>query len=215
MPAEGVNVYNDPWDKADLEGFAMLFDRIPDTNERTYRGVTCQRWLVRFQEDQEPTPRWIDYGDAVPWIQPLFNTINFQLDRPPHQFTAASQLAGLYWNDSSTYTPPYAGATTIVVPHACRLRSWAAHLYISNVANGPPNPYFRFDSNAFASYYYEILGSAGAPVHLYPYEDLLEGHNMAAGDMISVMHFCACTGAQTLSDQNVTLALILQWGDFT
>lgn len=74
-------IYLDPWDKADLEGTAMLIDRIPDITERTYRGVTCQRWLVRFAPDQDNAKRWLDYGDAEPYTYPHL---------APHVFTLGS-----------------------------------------------------------------------------------------------------------------------------
>lgn len=67
---EQCKIYLDPWDKADLEGTAMLINRMPDIGERTYRGVTCQRWLVRFQPDQDNAMRWLDYGDAETYVYP-------------------------------------------------------------------------------------------------------------------------------------------------
>jgi len=74
---EQCKIYLDPWDKNDLEGTAMLIDRIPDTYEATYRGVTCQRWLVRFMPDQDNAKRWLDYTDAEAYVYPIQNAAQF------------------------------------------------------------------------------------------------------------------------------------------
>lgn len=87
---EQCKIYLDPWDKADLEGTAMLINRMPDITDRTYRGVTCQRWLVRFQPDQDNAFRWLDYTDAEAYEYPYLT---------PHVFTLGSPYIAL--NDAS------------------------------------------------------------------------------------------------------------------
>jgi len=79
--AEQCAIYLDPYDKTNLEGTAMLIGRMPDIGDRTYRGVTCQRWFVRFLPDQAIVYRWLDYGDAEPYVFPIVDShmFNFSL----------------------------------------------------------------------------------------------------------------------------------------
>ncbi len=79
---EQCKIYLDPWDKLDLEGTAMLISRMPDITDREYRGVTCQRWFVRFVPDQAIVFRWLDYGDAEPYEYPYLTPHVFTLGGP-------------------------------------------------------------------------------------------------------------------------------------
>jgi len=87
---EQCKIYLDPWDKNHLEGTAMLIDRIPDTYEATYRGVTCQRWLARFAPDQDNAKRWLDYTDAEPYDYPELSPYALTLGSPDMEITDAS-----------------------------------------------------------------------------------------------------------------------------
>lgn len=87
---EQCKIYLDPWDKTDLEGTAMLIKRMPDIEEGTYRGVTCQRWFVRFLPDQDIVFRWLDYDDAEPYAYPHLATHVFTMGSPYIAITDAS-----------------------------------------------------------------------------------------------------------------------------
>lgn len=87
---EQCAIYLDPWDKTDLEATAMLIARMPDITDRIYRGVTCQRWFVRFVPDQAVVFRWLDYGDAEPYVFPYLTPHVFTLGTPLIEITDAS-----------------------------------------------------------------------------------------------------------------------------
>lgn len=71
MATQQCPIYLDPWDKLSLEGVAMCVSRMANIADATYRGVTCQRWWVRFGPGLELVHRWLDVADQSDYVYPI------------------------------------------------------------------------------------------------------------------------------------------------
>lgn len=99
MPTQQCPIYLDPWDKENLEGAAMCVSRMLGIEERTYRGITCERWHVRFGPGQGLCHRWLDVADQSNYVYPIDRSVWILFTHA--QFTRDSE--------SLWYTPLYVG----------------------------------------------------------------------------------------------------------
>jgi len=137
---EQCKIYLDPWDKTDLEGTAMLINRMPDIDERTYRSVTCQRWLVRFLPDQDNAMRWLDYNDAETYEYPYLTPHVFTLAVPSIAINDASPACSFLSAHAVQLTWwPGIHVAAFIMPHDGFLRGYSI-MYTTVGASGGSNP---------------------------------------------------------------------------
>lgn len=215
MSAEGCNIYLDPWDKTDLEGHALLTDRIPDTPERSYRGVTCERWLVRFQEDQDATPRWLDYSDAIAWDPPAFQVIVYQTQMDTFTFTNALGFTRVQIGNIQTSHIPADDGIKPVLPKIGRIRHLALSFYVSAKVGTPPLVRIYCLTTGQQHTIYDIPDSNTVGNYVrFSVADIV-GADFSAGDTLLVTLQCIPGGADTLTIVDALVDIHIQWGDFT
>lgn len=213
---EQCAIYLDPWDKTDLEGTAMLIGRMPDITNRLYRGVTCQRWFVRFLPDQDIIFRWLDYGDAEAYVYPIQDSfaISFGLrsitinDASPALSFPKSHAVDMDWwatlHKCAVRIPQAAGYFGMTITYTVTAATGGASLTALRI---------RKNDTGITGYNLSASTTAGGPyagriIHPTPYP-------LADPDMFTV----GLSGPQP-ADESVTLTNILittfiAWGDFT
>lgn len=215
MPAQGVNVYLDPYEKTELEGHALCVQRIANIPESTHHGVTCQRWHVRFQEDQDNTARWVDAGDFIDWVPPAWNVSCFQFQLPSATF---SEGVGShpFWTGDVQLSQAWVGdGPHLVIPCNGRLRGVSLYSHTSGKAGTPGPVTTPVFVNASLDWNFTIPDAQTVCVHSFNATYPIDGVPVAKGDKVTIRAQCTCDGAETLTLQNLILILMFQWGNFT
>lgn len=211
MPAQGVDVYLDPWLKTQLEGHALCVQRIANIDEATHHAVTCQRWHVRFAHDQEITPRWVDPADFVDWIPPLWNTALYQFSLPvadlsqdhiwSYYYVGHVQIARIY--------------PAIQMPANGRLRAYCSASHVTDRTGDPALASIVFRKNDAYWFGATLLSSDTICTKAYDHDYNLTGRNFAQGDLIDIrIQGASGNGDWTLVLQQNLLSLLVQWGTF-
>lgn len=215
MTAKGCDVFLDPWVKDNLEGHALLLQRIPDTPESTHHGVTCQRWHVRFHEDQDISSRWLDYGDAITWEPPTWNISLLQTQIPSHTFTQAEYFKHVMIGNVQTTTGTPTLGAKILVPKAGRIRNIALYMYTGTMQGTPPLLRIAFFINAVYQTTQIITDSNLSGKHLFQTWTDLTIYPFSDDHTIACYLYSYCAAEEELPVYNVLLDLHLQWGNFT
>lgn len=211
MPSQGVNVYLDPWEKAQFEGHALCVQRIANILESTHHGVTCQRWHVRFHEDQENAVRWVDAGDFIDWVPPTWNVSIYQFSLPVANLSHALAWARFWIGDVQLY----AFYPTVQMPYAGRIRAWSAATHVTERTGDPSKALIAISKND--NYWFSRTLQSSQTIctkaHDYGYD--MVGRNFAQGDRLDFrIQAVSSNGDWTLVLQQNLLHVLIQWGNF-
>jgi hypothetical protein len=214
MPALQAPIYLNPWLKTELEGNALLVDKIPDLDDVIHDGVTCQKWLVRFAPDQLLVRRWLDYADAVTYDVPGTALSCMQAQFGAGTLTLAAR--GYYANDGSI---PMSYSATYVSPHwympaAGRIRAVSAFLKSAAVVGTPPAARFIIYAQNASKHQLVMTGSNVTNATTYASAKDLTTATFAQGDHVNVILYSAVAGADSLAITHALYQAWIQFGTF-
>lgn len=215
MAAQGCDIYLDPWVKDDKEGHALLLNRIPDIPESTHHGVTCQRWRVRFAEDQDATTKWLDYGDAIDWVPPAWNISVYQTQILEYTFSEGNVTKAVSIGEIALgHSAPDIGHKP-VIPKAGRIRHIGVGLRTRTVVDTPPPLLLGLRLAGIVQDSITIPDGNLSNKWIRFWATELTPYVFPTGTTLHASLYCPCTGAQELPLDHVFIDLHIQWGNFT
>lgn len=207
-------IYLDPWEKEQLEGVALMVQRIPDTEERTHHGVTCQRWHVRFEEDQDLAVRWLDVADKYLWEPVIRNTSLIQWNIPEANFTDEIAKVPFRIGPVELYWTAGNPLAAFVAPAAGRIRCFSLHSFVSAYNADGDRPTFQLLLNSVFLIGYYPTNGAHVGVHDYEVTPDYKDKIFAKGDRITAHILCILEEGETVTLTNSLMFPLIQWGTF-
>lgn len=211
MAAQGVDVYLDPWVKDDFEGHALCVQRIANIPESTHHGVTCQRWHVRFHEDQQNAVRWVDPGDFIDWSPALRNTSLIELTLPVCSLDQ-DNLQFYWWRGDvrlGRVNP------AIQMPYAGRIRAWSTYTHVTDRVGNPSKATLAFHKNGVYWFGHVLAESDTICAPAFDHLSDIDGRDFAQYDRLTArVQVAALDGDFTLTLQRNLLTVLVQWGNF-